>query len=433
MSNTAAAWSSGVTVELETLTAALRDLRSRMAMLRNQPERGTPEELELALGTLEVADEELRVADEELRAQRADLRRLIAGRHSDQARRERLWAALPTPVILTDLAGTILAANPRATMAVGTALSELISEPLRSCLHSEDGRTIRDTLSQLGRGADLRRVSVRLRRRGGRGSPVRMLALRDATTRQPAVRWVAVPEDTGDGGEAEAAWVTSTVSLFRSAVKDGGVPRLIRQIAAMATSLVPGADGASMTLGPPDAPLHQVGDGALARAGDGAQSAAEEGPSWDAFAGGQPCHSPDLGQGSWPRLVLEARRAGVRDALAVPIAGDEGRPVGVLTAYAGAAGSMGRRSEMLAGWVAAAGGSLLRDVNERESLRPLISQLEFALGSRGVIEQAKGMVMATSRCTPEDAFRVLAQIGSRENITVDEIARRLVERRPLHD
>jgi AmiR/NasT family two-component response regulator len=50
-----------------------------------------------------------------------------------------------------------------------------------------------------------------------------------------------------------------------------------------------------------------------------------------------------------------------------------------------------------------------------------------------VIEQAKGMVMATSRCTPEDAFRVLAQIGSRENLRVAEIARRLVEQRPLHD
>jgi PAS domain-containing protein len=419
---------------VDTLTAAIGDLRSRMSALQTRPEHGTPDELELALGALEVAVEELHVADEELRAQRGELQRLIDMRGSDQVRRERLWGALPLPVMLTDLAGTILEANSRAAVAVGSRGSPLIRKPLQSCLEGDDRRNVRNALSELGRGANLRRVSLRLRRRDGSETPVRMLALRDATTSQPAVRWVAVPADEGGLDEAEAEWVTSTVSLFRSPVEEDGVPGLTHRIAALAGSIVPGADGASMTLGPPSAPYLRVTDAGFAQSGDGIQVAAGQGPSWEAFTTGRPCHTPDAsGPGPWPRLVLHARRVGVRDVLAVPIAGEDGFALGVLTAYARVAGSLGRRSETLLHWLAAAGGSLLRDVQERENLRQLASQLEIALNSRGVIEQAKGMVMATSRCTPEEAFKVLAEISKRENIKVREIARRLVERLPLHD
>jgi PAS domain-containing protein len=419
---------------VETLTAAIADLRSRMSELRTQPARGTADELELALGALEVADEELHVADEELRAQREELHRFIDMRRSDQVRRERLWAALPLPVILTDLAGTILEANSRAAVAVDISLHHLIRKPLQSCLEGDDRRNVRNALSELSHGANLRRVSVGLRRRDGSETPVRMLALRDATTTQPAVRWVAVPADEGQLDEAEGKWVTSTVSLFRSPLEDDDVPGLAQRIAVLAGSIVPGADGASLTLGPPSAPYHQVTDDAFAQAGDGVQVAAGQGPSWDAFTTGRPRHSPDVsGEGQWPRLELHARRVGVRDVLAVPIAGDDGLPIGVLTAYAGARDSLGRRSETLLHWLAAVGGSLLRDVQERDNLRQLASQLEIALRSRGMIEQAKGMVMATSGCTPEEAFNLLAEISSRENIKVRDIARRLVERLPLHD
>jgi PAS domain-containing protein len=421
-------------VGFDTLTAAIIDLRSRMSFLRSRPERGTPDELELALGALEVADEELHVADEELRAQREELQRLVELRRSDRVRRERLWAALPLPVILTDLAGTILEANPRAAIAVGISLSHLMRMPLQSCLEGNDRRSVRNALTELSRGADLRRVGVQLRSRDGTGTPVRMLALRDAAASQPAVRWVAVPAEAGELDEAESEWVTSTVSLFRSPLEDDDLARLTQRIAALAGSIVPGADGASLTLGAPGAPQHQVADETFAQAGDGAQFAAGQGPSWDAFTSGRPSHAPDVGShGPWPRLVLHARRIGARDILAVPIAGDDGFPVGVLTAYAGSAGSMNRRSEMLLRWLAAAGGSLLRDAQERENLRQLASQLEIALSSRSMIEQAKGMVMATSRCTPEEAFNLLVEISSRENIRVREIARRLVERLPLHD
>ena len=55
-------------------------------------------------------------------------------------------------------------------------------------------------------------------------------------------------------------------------------------------------------------------------------------------------------------------------------------------------------------------------------------QLQEALQSRAVIEQAKGVLMARSGVTPEGAFRLLVLASQRENRKVRLIATEIVER-----
>lgn len=53
--------------------------------------------------------------------------------------------------------------------------------------------------------------------------------------------------------------------------------------------------------------------------------------------------------------------------------------------------------------------------------------------SRAVIEQAKGMLMATQRCSADEAFQVLVRASHRENRKLREMADELVnknQRRP---
>ena len=53
--------------------------------------------------------------------------------------------------------------------------------------------------------------------------------------------------------------------------------------------------------------------------------------------------------------------------------------------------------------------------------------METALASRGVIEQAKGILMAAQRCSAEEAFDLLRRASQRENRKLRDIATQIVE------
>jgi AmiR/NasT family two-component response regulator len=48
--------------------------------------------------------------------------------------------------------------------------------------------------------------------------------------------------------------------------------------------------------------------------------------------------------------------------------------------------------------------------------------------SRAMIEQAKGIVMATSHCGPDDAFAILVRASQRENRKLRDLASDMVTR-----
>lgn len=56
-----------------------------------------------------------------------------------------------------------------------------------------------------------------------------------------------------------------------------------------------------------------------------------------------------------------------------------------------------------------------------------IAQLESALRSRPVIEQAKGMLMLVHRCDEEQAFRMLIAVSQSSNRKLREIATEIVD------
>jgi len=60
----------------------------------------------------------------------------------------------------------------------------------------------------------------------------------------------------------------------------------------------------------------------------------------------------------------------------------------------------------------------------------LSQQLNEAMQSRAVIEQAKGMLMAQSPgMTPDDAFDMLRAASQRENVKLRAVAQRIVDER----
>ncbi|MCA1822763.1 MAG: GAF and ANTAR domain-containing protein [Mycobacteriales bacterium] len=130
-------------------------------------------------------------------------------------------------------------------------------------------------------------------------------------------------------------------------------------------------------------------------------------------------------EGRWPSLRAAADKAGIAAVLSLPmvVRGEASTGLNVYSKRAGAFDPEERKTgEMLAAAAAvAASNAHIYDASRR-----LSQQLEQAMASRAVIEQAKGILMAEQRCTPDDAFDLLRRASQRENVKLREIAQRIV-------
>jgi AmiR/NasT family two-component response regulator len=70
--------------------------------------------------------------------------------------------------------------------------------------------------------------------------------------------------------------------------------------------------------------------------------------------------------------------------------------------------------------------SLRREAHETSELR--VEQLNTALQSRVVIEQAKGFLAALHGIEPDDAFQRLRSYSRNNHLVIREVARRVVAR-----
>lgn len=64
---------------------------------------------------------------------------------------------------------------------------------------------------------------------------------------------------------------------------------------------------------------------------------------------------------------------------------------------------------------------------ESEELRKEVDGLRQALASHPVIDMARGIVMATAACTPEQAWQLLVDVSQHSNVKLREVARHIVD------
>lgn len=154
----------------------------------------------------------------------------------------------------------------------------------------------------------------------------------------------------------------------------------------------------------------------------------DEGPCLDCFRTGVPVAQADLSlpEARWPRFATEARRAGYRAVSAVPMRlRDE--VVGALNlfGYAPAPPSEldDRLGQALAD-VATIGLLQQRTVHRRDLLA---EQLESALHSRVLIEQAKGVLAERSRISMDHAFALLREHARGHQTLLSEVARAVID------
>ncbi len=150
-----------------------------------------------------------------------------------------------------------------------------------------------------------------------------------------------------------------------------------------------------------------------------------DGPIPTALDRGEPVDTEDLlNEERWPQYRALALDSGVRASMTIPFrrSGMEVtvslysfRPGSLERAAYGPVGVLGEQTTA----------SLVRDRRYREALAE-VGQLETALRSRAVIDQASGIVMHVLRCDSDEAFAVLRQMSQRTNRKLAEVAEAVV-------
>jgi len=154
---------------------------------------------------------------------------------------------------------------------------------------------------------------------------------------------------------------------------------------------------------------------------------AHEGPCLDCYRTGKPVLNQDLAtvNGRWPRFSVIALEAGFRAADAVPMR-LRGQIIGALNLFRSEPGSLSDDDVLIA--QALADISTITLLQHREAIETQVvnDQLNHALNSRIVIEQAKGMTAEHGQLDMQQAFARLRNHARNHNFRLVEVATDIV-------
>ncbi|MCG5440847.1 GAF and ANTAR domain-containing protein [Micromonospora foliorum] len=214
--------------------------------------------------------------------------------------------------------------------------------------------------------------------------------------------------------------------LGRVRLDEVSLDDMLLRIAELAKESIPGTTEVTVTLVRGRVGWTGAFTGELARQLDEWQYEQNRGPCLDASASGDTISVPDMAvEERWPAWAETARAAGVRSSLSIglPI---QGSVVGALNVYSDSAHAFDLSSIASAQGFAAYAAVALANAHLYENAATQAAQMQEAMRSRAVIEQAKGIIMGGRRCSPEEAFALLSKISQDTNRKVREVAETLV-------
>jgi GAF domain-containing protein len=130
--------------------------------------------------------------------------------------------------------------------------------------------------------------------------------------------------------------------------------------------------------------------------------------------------------GPWPAFCKAARDHGIHSTLSLPmVVGDEA--VGAMNLYSHTEHAFTTDDRDAALQFAAQAAIVAANAHAYWGAQELSTRLSEAMKSRATIEQAKGVLMGTQRCGPDEAFDLLRRASQRENVKLRDIAQRIID------
>jgi len=155
-----------------------------------------------------------------------------------------------------------------------------------------------------------------------------------------------------------------------------------------------------------------------------------DGPCLDCFLGGAPVSAPDLAGdvGRWPQFAPAALDAGFASVHALPMRLRDD-VLGALGLFGTSPGALDPADLSLGQALADVASVAIVQSRETADQRTVNEQLQNALDSRIVLEQAKGVVAQTGSLQMDEAFGALRRYSRDHNLRLTAVAEAVVMRR----
>jgi GAF domain-containing protein len=234
----------------------------------------------------------------------------------------------------------------------------------------------------------------------------------------------AVPEDTGAVSRPLEA-LTSDIGGVLDSMEQ--VSDYLERVVHAVRRHVDGCDEVGVTILSADRPHTAAYTTVQTLEIDAVQYALDEGPCLDAARQRREFAVGDLvvDDGRWPDFARECREDGLRSLLALPlVSGDQ--CVGAINLYGWAPHAFDGFDASLVRVAASRCADAVVAVSALDGVRRLAGQLEQAMASRAVIEQAKGVIMAVRGIPEHEAFEYIRRASQDRNVKVRHLAQQIV-------
>lgn len=236
---------------------------------------------------------------------------------------------------------------------------------------------------------------------------------------------VAPPAPKGIVPTSQERLTRAIREMGQFSVVDDSMTETLRRLTLLANDTVDGSDIVGLTMevnGKLSTPVFTAEESPEL---DSTQYTTGVGPCVDTYREGVVHSIPSTREDSrWRRFSEACVAHGVLSTLSVPVM-SKAEKLAALNFYARSESAFGPEAEELALAFAAQAAVVISNSRAYWSARQLGEQLNEALQTRVVIEQAKGLLMSTGK-TGDQAFEVLKRASQRENRKLRDIAADLI-------
>jgi GAF domain-containing protein len=231
---------------------------------------------------------------------------------------------------------------------------------------------------------------------------------------------------TNDHSSATLEEVAAFERLAGIALAEHSLHSVLQTVADLTSEVMPGDIEASVSLLVADKATTMVYSGQLALDLDESQYGHGYGPCLHAAATGEMVEVDDArADPRWPDYMTRAVERGSLSSLSVPLGSPEN--VGAaLNIYAQEPAAFDEDSRRIGRRFARFAGIAVANMHAYQSARELADNLQAALESRAVIDQAKGVLMERYKVNSDQAFQLLAQASMATNRKLRDVAEHLV-------
>lgn len=227
-----------------------------------------------------------------------------------------------------------------------------------------------------------------------------------------------------DGSSADFAASLAALSQLSASL---GLESLLSLVATYAVQAIPGADGAGLTLLDRDRAVVIVKSHEFVQRIDDIQYSLNEGPCISAAGTGETMRSGSLGgDARWPRFGPRAGRLGVHSVLSLPLLVGGG-VVGAMNVYAHDREAFDDEAERLGELFAVPAAITVHNAQLLARTTRLATQLQAALNTRPVIDQAIGILRSRNGIGADEAFQRLRTMSQNQHVKLSVLATSIVD------